>query len=436
MKTLRCAGLIVLFASTLHASEWPQFRGPLFNGSSDETDLPISWSESEGIVWTATLPGPSAATPIVYKDHVFVSSSDAEKKSLKAIALDRKTGKKLWEHEIASGVERDRKSNYASPSPATDGEVVVFLYGRGELATYDFAGKELWKKDMAETYGDFAFLWTFATSPLLFDGRLYLQVLQRDKPVDGRGFKNRPNDSYLVALDPKTGKEIWRQVRPSKARAESRESFASPIAYVQGDKKQIVVVGGDCLTGHDPKTGKELWRWGTWNPGRIGHWRHVPSPVIGKDIALVCAPKRDPIYAIQLGKSGTLGDSDIAWESSETRDLSSDVPTPAFAYGDFFVLSDVRKSLARVDPKTGKVKWSLSTPGRSKYEASPTVADGKVYLINFAGEVVVVDAKKGKILNTVKTGPTAEYPVRSSIVVAHGNLFIRTNRKLICVGRS
>lgn len=436
MKTLRHAGLIVLLASTLDAGDWPQFRGPFFNGSSDETDLPSSWSQAGGIVWTAPLPGPSAATPIIHGDHVFVSSSDAEKRSLKAIAFDRRTGKQLWEHEVASGVQRDARSNYASPSPATDGKVVVFFYGRGELAAYDFAGKELWRKDMAAAYGEFAFLWTFATSPLLFDGRLYLQVLQRDTPVDGRGFEDRPNHSYLLSLDPKTGKELWRQVRVSKARAESRESFASPIPVERDGKKQIVVVGGDCMTGHDARNGQELWRWGTWNPDRIGHWRHVPSPVVGNDIALVCAPKRDPIYAIKLGKSGALGNSDIAWVSRKTRELSSDVPTPGFAHGDFFVLSDVRKTLARVDPKTGKIKWSLRTPGTSKYEASPTVADGKVYLINFAGEVTVVDAKTGEIRSTMDTGATAEYPIRSSIAVAHGSLFIRTNRRLICVGKS
>ena len=198
----------------------------------------------------------------------------------------------------------------------------------------------------------------------------------------------------------------------------------------------MLLAGGDVLTGHDPATGKELWRWGTWNPERIPHWRLVPSPVAGDGIVLACAPKREPIYAVKAGGSGTLDDSALAWVSRDAREVSSDVPTPAFYDGDFFVLSDVRKCLCRVEPRTGKVKWTVPTPGRAKYEASPLAADGKIYLINFEGEVAVVDAADGKILNVIPMDqPTGGEVVRASIVAAHGQLFIRTTRKLYCVGK-
>ncbi len=201
--------------------------------------------------------------------------------------------------------------------------------------------------------------------------------------VDGRGFKDRENESYLLAMDPRTGKELWRHVRPSQAKAESREAFTTPIPFEHDGRKELLVAGGDDITGHDPATGKELWRWGTWNPGRIGHWRLVPSPIAGDGIILACAPKKDPIYAIKAGGEGRLDDDSVAWVSRDTRDLTADVPTPAFYDGDFFVLSDPRKMLLRVDPQTGAVKWSVRTPGTDKYEASPLVADGKIYLINF-----------------------------------------------------
>ena len=423
------------FTADVAAENWPQFRGPSFNGSTSEKDLPAKWDEDD-IAWTAELPGPSAATPAIWGDHIFVSSVSPENKSLEALAIDRRSGKKLWQHTVADGVDRDKRSNYASNSPATDGKVVVFFYGRGELVAYDFAGKEKWKKDIAKEYGDFAFLWTYATSPVIWDGRLYIQVLQRDTPVDGRGIKPRGIESYVLALDPANGEKLWKVARPSKARAESRESFATPVPWVGADgQKQLLVVGGDALTGHDVKTGKELWRWGTWNPERIGHWRHVPSAVAGEGIALVCAPKKDPVYAIRLGDKGELGKDAVAWVSEDNRQISSDVPTPAFADGEFFLLSDVRKSLSRIDPKTGDVRWTTRLPGNPKYEASPTIADGKVYLINFAGEVVVVDAKEGEILSTWKSGTTKEYPVRSSIVASQGQLFVRGNRKLWAIGK-
>lgn len=414
--------------------DWPQFRGPHFNGSSNEKGLPSKWSRSENVAWVANLPGAAAATPAVWGDVVFLSSTDADAKSLVALALDRKTGKTLWQHKIADGVSQDSRSNYASPSPATDGERVIFFYGSGELVAFDFAGKQLWARNLQKEYGEFAFQWTFSTSPLLHGGRLVMQVLQRNEPARGRGAKDGKSESYLLAVDPATGKDLWRVIRPSQAKAESLEAFSTPVPFEHNGRSELLVVGGDDITGHDPATGKELWRWGTWNPTRIGHWRLVPSPVAGGGVILACAPKGDPIYAVKAGLAGQLDDSALAWVSREEKSLTTDVPTPAFADGDFFVLSDVRKTLCRIDAATGKVKWTAKTPGLAKFEASPLVADGKVYLINFVGDVVVLDAAKGEILNTISMDDPADDAVRSSVIAAGGQLFIRVNRKLYCVG--
>jgi len=427
-----CLTLTITMSSW--AEDWPQWRGPFFNGSTNETNLPSNWSQTKNIAWSAELPGISAATPVVWKDKVFVSSTDATSESLLALCFDRNTGDLLWQHTVADGVRKDSRSTYSSPSPATNGKVVVFFYGNGPMVAYDFGGKQLWSRNIQEDFGPFAFGWTFSSSPLLFEGKLYLQVLQRDVPVDGRGFKDRFNHSYLLALDPGTGEKIWQHIRPSQAKKESREGFTSPVPFEWQGRKELLVVGGDDLTGHNPENGAELWRWGTWNPTRIGHWRLVPSPVAGEDVILVCAPKRDPIYAVKAGGKGPLDDNAIAWISTSEKKLSSDVPTPAFYDGDFFVLSDVRKSLSRVKPRTGKVVWSIRTPGNSKYEASPLVADGKIYLINFAGEVVVVATVDGKILSEISMEDSLEQPVRSSVIAARGQLFIRTNTRLFCVG--
>lgn len=415
------------------AENWPQFRGPNHNGSSPETGLPSSWSITENVVWQTELPGPSAATPAIWDDHVFVSSTNMADRSLEAICLDRRTGKQLWKHVVAKEIRRDSRSNFAAPSPTTDGQTVIYFYGSGQLVAYDFSGNELWQRNIQKDYGTFAFMWTFSTSPLLFEGRLYLQVLQRDTPVSGRGFADRENESYLLALNPTTGEELWRHVRPCEAKAESREAFTSPVPYTFGEKKELLVVGGDDLTSHDPETGKELWRWGTWNPDRIGHWRLVPSPVASETTVLVCAPKRDPIYAVKTGGAGQLDQEDLAWVSRDQKELTADVPTPAYADGDFFVLSDVRKKLSRVDPRTGRIKWTVRTPGEAKYEASPLVADGKIYLVNFVAEVTVVDAETGKLLNTIKMDEARDDAVRASIVAAQGQLFVRTTNKLFCI---
>jgi outer membrane protein assembly factor BamB len=423
----------VAFALGLEGGDWPHFRGPHFNGSSDATNLPVRFSPAENVRWSAEMPGPSAATPAVWRDRVFVSSTGAADKTLLALGFDRATGKELWRHQIAEGSERDNLSNYASPSPATDGKRVIFFYGQGDLAAFSPDGQPLWRRSLAKDYGEFAFQWTFATSPLLHGGKLYIQVLQRDEPVNGRGREGGTLESYLLALDPATGKELWRQVRPSEAVAESRESFASPVPFVHEGRAEILIAGGDCLSGHEPATGRELWRWGTWNPTRIPHWRLVPSPAAGDGVILACAPKRDPIYALKAGGQGVLPASALLWKSDQQRELTADVPTPLFYLGDFFILSDLRKSLARVEPRTGKVKWLIETPGNAKYEASPTGADGRIYLLNFRGEVVVVDAADGQILHQAALGESGDDKTRSTVVAAGSELFVRTHHKLYCL---
>jgi len=424
-----------LAAVSTMAENWGQWRGPLFNGSTSEKGLPTEWSKTENIAWSLDMPGASAATPIVWGDRVYVSSVDSAARSLLAICVDRRSGKVLWQHKVADGFGRDEKSNYSSPSPATDGTRVIFFYGSGDLAAFECAsGNKLWARNLQKEHGEFAFQWTFSTSPLLYGGKVYMQVLQRDVPVGGRGSRDKPNESYLLALNPATGEQLWRVIRPSEAVAESREAFSTPVPFEQNGRKEILIAGGDCLSGADPETGNELWRWGTWNPTKIGHWRLVPSPVAGGGVILACAPKGDPIYAVKAGGSGNLDDSALAWKSERQSKVSSDVPTPAFYDGDFFVLNEGRKGLSRVEPKTGKVKWSVDTPGRARYESSPSVADGKIYFINFAGDVVVVDAAKGDVLKTVAMGDEGDNNTRSSVAVSQGQLFIRTNKRLYCGG--
>ena len=222
----------------------------------------------------------------------------------------------------------------------------------------------------------------------------------------------------------------------SKARAESREAYSTPIPFSFNGNQQLLIVGGDALTGHDLETGKELWRWGTWNPRRITHWRLVPSPITSDGVVLVCAPKNAPVYAIRPTGTGVQDDGAIVWFSQEVREVSSDVPTPALFDGDFFVLSDLRKYLSRVEPRTGKVKWTIRTPGSAKYEASPLAADGKIYIIDHAGEVAVIDAANGNVLNLIPMdNPSGREVVRASISAAYGHLFIRTTRRLYCVGK-
>lgn len=429
--------LTILTSATLVAAEnWPQFRGPEFNGSSREAELPTTFSKTENVKWSVDMPGTGSSTPAIWGDRVFVTSTNSKAKALEAFCLDRKTGKELWKHSLKSAIEQDNRSNYAAPSPATDGERVIIFYGTGDLLAFDMDGKELWKRNIQKDYGTFAFLWTFSSSPVLYDGRVYLQVLQRDEAVGDKGFQNKTNDSYLLALDASTGKEIWKHVRPSEAVAESREAFTTPMIFSQDGKTQLVVSGGDCISGHDiAAKGKELWRWGTWNPRKIGHWRLVASPCVAEGVALACAPKNEPIYAVKLGKEGNLDDSAIAWMKEE-KGVTADVPTPLYYGGRFYVLDGNRSELSCLKPSSGEVIWKERL-GRTKFEASPSGADGKIYMMDHGGNAYVVKAADSfELLHKTPMSAERAQFTRSTVAIAQRNLFIRTNEKLFCIGRN
>lgn len=425
---------IVLLTFPAMAENWPNWRGPDFNGASREKGFPATFSKTEGVAWKTQLPGEGASTPIVWEDSIFLTSVDEQRDAVVGICVNAKTGEIKWSEPFGTGVRIDERSTYAGSSAVTDGKTVYFFSGNGDLAAYDFSGNQLWSRNIEEDYGDFAFQWTFSSSPQLWDGKLYLQVLQRDEPVNGRGNTDGPIDSFLLAMDPSTGKTIWKHIRPSDAVKESKEAFSTPIPVVHEGRAEIVISGGDCLTGHDPETGKELWRWGTYNEERIGHWRLVPSPVYGESTLLVCAPKGAPIYAIEAGKSGNLLSTAVRWES-DGKEVNSDVPTPLYYDGFFYILNGRNKFISCVHPTTGKVIWSKHVDAKTKLETSPTAADGKIYFMSHLGEVFVYSAgpEGGELLNSTSFGHSQSVNIRASIVPAQGQLFIRTDDVLYAI---
>jgi outer membrane protein assembly factor BamB len=457
-----------LVVATAAAQDWPNWRGPQHDGSAEAKNLPTDFSQSKLIRWTSALPGPGAGTPIVVGDHIFLTSVDTKRERLVALCLDRGDGALLWSKDAGSGytgssgqgsrVARGSRSNYASPSPVTDGERVIFFFGNGDLVALDLDGEEVWRSNIQKDHGDFAFLWTFSSSPTIWDGKVFLPIMQRDTPIGGNKRKPQrrkyrapsagslqtpeeapqPIQSFLLALDAKTGKPLYKTERSSPAISESRESYATAIPFVgENGRKELLVVGADILTSHDPATGKELWRWGTWNDDhRQRSWRLVPSSVVGGGVTLACAPKRQPVYAIRLGGKGTLGEDSIAWKSEgRPNPVSSDVPTPAYYRNHFYVLSDVASALSKIHPASGKVLWTTPLSRDYRWRASPTAADGKIWCLNHHGDVTIVDADSGGIVSRISMGDEDDDNIRSSIVVAHGALFIRTNSTLFCIGR-
>lgn len=411
--------------------DWPQWRGPFFNGSTTETGLPSAWTPSSNVVWATALPGPSSATPVVAGDRVFLTSTDPASKQVLGFCISVNDGRILWQQPLGPDRAANGGNNMAAPSPVTDGKSVWFLTGTGMLTACRVDGQRLWQRDLAADYGELVVKYGYSSSPLLWEGKLYVPVLQnRDARRYNKQAPERPAlDSFLLALEAATGKTLWQQIRPTNAEDESTEGYSTPLPVTVAGRREVVLVGGECVTGHDAVTGAETWRW-WFTPGDRKIWqRVVVSPVLVDDLLVVVRPKHRPVFAIKLGGQGKLGDEILAWEH---KDATPDVPTPLVYHDRLYLLDDTKKILTCCEPKTGRVIWAEKLPTTSGYYASPTGADGKVYCVSRTGEVVVVAAAdQYRVLATINLG---EGPCHSSPVVATGRLFFRTGQKLYCVG--
>ena len=278
-------------------------------------------------------------------------------------------------------------------------------------------------------------MWLYGSSPLLYEGKLYVQVLQRSPvPPDYPGLAGPGGDreSYLLAIEPATGKTLWRHVRPTDATIESRESYATPVPHVGADgKAQILVVGGNCLSGHNPADGEELWRGFGLNRKNGEFMRVVASPVSAAGLAIACGPKKEPVVAFRTDLKGDITQTGVAWTFDERK--TPDVCTPAFYDGKLFVLDGDSQTLTCLDPKTGAKKWQGNLGDRATVRSSPTAADGKLYIVNEKGTVIICGTgDEFKVLGSIPMGDAEG--TRASIVVSNKHLLIRTTQNLYCVG--
>lgn len=407
--------VLVLTLSAVRADNWPQWRGPNLNGTSSEKNLPVKWTTDENVAWKLAMPSWSGSTPIIWRDRVFLNVADGD--NLFLWCVDKTNGNILWKQPLGAGNVKMRKQNMSSPSPVTDGRAVYVMTGTGIFKAFDFTGKELWSRDIQKDYGHFGLNWGYASSPLLFEDALFVQVLHGMRTDD---------PSYVMRIDKKTGKTVWKVERPTNAIRESPDSYTTPALLRYGKTIEIVITGGDCVTGHDPATGKELWRANGLNPHNDPSYRIVASPIIFNDV--IYAPTRvKPLLALRAGGRGDITTSHVLWSTPN----GPDVPTPVTDGKYFYIVND-RGIMWCLDAKTGEEVYGQQRIKPGTYSGSPVLADGKIYVTNEDGMATVVQA--GPKFEVLSENPLNDY-VLSSPAISDGQIFIRTAGFLYCIGK-
>lgn len=414
-RAINVFAIVMVSITVAYAENWPQWRGPSANGVSNEKNLPVKWTDEENVTWKLTLPSWSGSTPIIWRDQIFLNVADGD--DLYLWCIDRTRGSAVWKKLLGGGNHKMRKQNMSSPSPVTDGKSVYVMTGTGILKGFDLSGNELWARDIQKDYGQFGLNWGYASSPLLHEDALFVQVLHGMRTDD---------PSYLMRIDRKTGKTVWKVERPTNAVRESPDAYTTPALLRYGKTTEIVITGGDCVTGHDPATGKELWRANGLNPDNDPFHRIVASPVIYNEV--IYAPTRvRPVLALRAGGRGDISTSHLLWSAQN----GPDVPTPVTDGRYFYVVND-RGVMWCLDAKTGAEVYGQQRIKPGTYSASPVLADGKIYVTNEDGLTTVV--KAGPTFEVLAENPLNDYCL-SSPAISDGQIFIRTAQSLYCIGK-
>lgn len=404
---------VLLFVSALtlntHAApeNWPGWRGPRGDGSSTSTTLPLEWSVPENVAWKTPIPGAGHSSPIIWENHLFLTSATAKDTARHLFAIDRTSGKILWDQTVlTSPHERIHHLNsYASSTPVTDGTRVysTFLDGKDMfIAAYDFSGKKLWEARP----GTFSSMHGYCSSPVLWNGKL---IVNGDHDGDG----------YLVALDITTGKTIWKTPRPNNTR-----SYTPPLLRTIGGRNQLILSGSKCVASYDPDSGAQHWI--IDGPTE----QYVASLVYNEEENLLFLTSGFPehhILAIDPGGSGNVTDTHVAWRTTKH---TSYVPSPLSIGKHFLVVSDGGIASCYT-AKTGDRLWYERLPAR--HSASPVHANGDhAFFLSDQGVMTVLrPGAEFKILAQNKLGEKTN----ASPAIYGNTLYLRGHKHLYAIAR-
>jgi outer membrane protein assembly factor BamB len=402
-------GIVIFLAQTVLAENWPQFRGPSGLGISQEQDLPVTWSETENVVWKTAMPGYGSSSPIVLDGKLYVAcysgygmankSGRMEDLTLHLVCVNSKTGEIIWNKRIKPTLpesKRVRDHGYAAQTPVTDGEHLYVFFGKSGVFKFDLDGNQIWQTSVGtKTHG-----WGSGTSPVLCENLVIVNA--------------SIESNSLVAVDKATGDEVWRA-------GGMDSSWSTPhLVEAPNGKHELAVTVKGWILGFDPKTGNELWRCKAI-PDYI-----CPSIVSHKGVLYAIGGRSSKAIAVRSGGRGDITNTHKLWQA----DVGANVCSPVVHEGHLYWVSDRNRTAYCLSLADGSVKYSERV--RPQPYASALLADGRLYIVTRKGGTLVLAAKpqfEQLALNKLEDRSTFD----SSAIVCDGTLILRSDKNLYCI---
>jgi outer membrane protein assembly factor BamB len=404
------------FAWPTSGGDWVQFRGPGGQGISDEKSLPVKWSSTENIAWQVDLPGPGASCPIVVKDRVYITSytgyglaaAVGEQKDLHRhlLCFDRATGNPIWKKEFEPKLPEHQYQGegsyhgYAASTPASDGERLYVFFGKSGVFCFDLNGRELWHVSV----GDGLNGWGSGCSPILHGNLLIINA--------------SIESGALVALDKMTGSEVWRQ-------KDIRSAWNTPIIAAGKDRTELIVSTEPRLMSFDPANGTPLWN-------ADGVHRYVCPSVVAHDGVVYAIGGGHTSVAVRMGGSGDVSSTHTVWKHSK----GSNVGSPVYLDGHLYWVHDENGTVCCQNAATGETVFQERLePRPGRIWSSLVLADGKLYIVSQKDGTFVVAAKPKFELLAFNKFEGDDSRTNASPAVHNGQLLLRTDRRLYCIGK-
>ncbi|OHB64618.1 MAG: hypothetical protein A2Y77_09230 [Planctomycetes bacterium RBG_13_62_9] len=413
-RAVSATAFLLLVVPLAQAEDWPWFRGPGRQGISQEKGVPTQWSATSNIHWKTPIPGAGWSSPIVLGDKIFVTAALEEGSSLHLLCLDRKNGQVVWDKAVTEqkAGHKQQYNSYATSTPATDGQRIYVIACDGRVLGVAMDGSVEWVNSDFDYYSEHG----LAVSPILYEDLVIVPFDWSSRPPNEKvGWQVPWDKAVILAIDKNTGKTRWKGSRSS-----SRIAHVTPQVVKVDGRDQLISGAGNVIQGHDPRTGELIWT--VSSPGE----GVVPSIVIGAGLVFTASGfGESTVRAVRLGGKGDVTQTHRVWESKE------DVPkmSSMLYVAPHLYLATETGVVKCFKAATGEVLWRQRLGG--KFSASPVWADGRVYFLGENGKMTVVE--EGPQFKPVATNELGE-TCCASPAISQGNLFIRTQKTLYCIG--